>query len=419
MAGDQIQRVRIYLQSNDRWENRTLYQALLDELQRSGATGATALSGLAGFGPRRRLRPLANAAADQVPVVIEWIDHSERIERLLPLIDAMLDDALVTREDVQVHRAVLRARGPFAADRTVGDVMRPAPPTVSAEQPLSAALAVMTSQQLGALPIVDDAGNLIGLLTTRDLAWRAGLRLDFATLDLLTPGERDPILTPLIGRVVRDVMSSDPRSVLVDTTIAEALVTMIEWGYSHVPVVDRSERLVGALGAAEVLQAAVEQVSAANQAVRDAEQPATVRLVMGAAPISVALGQPLALALAALLADREHRVLVVDADGKLIGQISAHHALSNLSGDERARLLAALQREEPTPLAGLPGSDRPLDHMVEAPPPGLAPELPILDAARRLLELGVERAPVLSTEQRLLGIITRGGLVRALMQQSE
>lgn len=415
---DIVQRVRIYLSRDDQWEGGARYLALIEQLRRGGATGATALQGLAGFGPGQRSRPGALDRAEQhQPVVVEWVDRVERVARLLPLLDEVIGDALVTVEDVPVYRALLRARGPFAADRSVGDVMRRPAPAIAAGAPLAEALALLRAEGLGALPVLDAEGRLAGLLTPQDLAWRAGLRLPLALLDLLTPAERDAILAPLVGRSVQEVMSAEPRSVGASSSIPQAIVTMVEWGYPELPVVDRAGALAGLLGQEDVLRAAAEQAAEAEEGVRDADAPATVALVMQSAP-TVPAAMPLNHALAQILAAPDRRALVVEG-GRLVGALDAGAALAGLAGEERAALLAALQRPEPPPPAALPGADRRAEQLSAPAPPGVAPATPILAAARRLLELRAEQLAVVDAGGALFGIIARGGLIRALMQQSD
>jgi PII-like signaling protein/predicted transcriptional regulator len=416
-----VQRVRIYLSTTDRWEGGPLYLAVLEELQRLGATGATALQGLAGFGPRRRSRPgpIAGLTGNQ-PVVIEWVDRAERVTRLLPQIDQLISNALVTLEEVPVYRALLRARGPFSADRSVGEIVRGRPPAVAVDAPLSEALAIFAAESISVLPVVADDGRLVGVLTEQDLVWRAGLRLRVELLAHLTAEERDTVLAPLIGRAVAEVMSAEPRSVGAGTAIAQALVTLIEAGYSHMPLVDSAGLLVGLLGPADVLRAALDQAAAAAEGgVRDAEPPPRVTLIMQTVFPQAALGQSLAVGLAQLLTSPQHPLLIVDAQGKLAGTLEAAGVLGGLAGAERAAFLDALQRSEQLAPARLPGADRPLDALVAAPPTVIAPTATILEAATELLTRERESIPVVDTENGLLGIIGRSGLVRALMQQSE
>jgi CBS domain-containing protein/PII-like signaling protein len=416
-----VQRVRIYLSTTDRWEGGPLYLAVLEELQRVGATGATALQGLAGFGPGRRSRPgpIEGLTGNQ-PVVIEWVDRAERVARLLPQIDALIGNALVTLEDVPVYRALLRARGPFSADRSVGEIVRGRPPAVQATAPLSEALAIFAAQPIGALPVTDAAGRLVGVLTEQDLAWRAELRLRVDLLEHLNAAERDALLTPLIGRDVAGVMSAEPRSAGAGTAIAQALISLIETGHGHLPLVDSAGVLVGLLGPAEVLRAAIDQAAAAAEGgVRDSEPPPPVSLIMQTVFPQATLGQPLALALAQLLAPPQRPLLIIDGQGRLAGVLEAATVLQGLAGPERAAFLSALQRSERVPASALPGADRSLDDLITPPPPTLAPTATLLEAATALLTHERENLPVVDAENRLLGIIGRSGLVRALMQQSD
>ncbi|HEU5089042.1 MAG TPA: DUF190 domain-containing protein, partial [Roseiflexaceae bacterium] len=123
-AGDSVQRIRIYLNERDMHAGQALYLAVLERLRHEGATGATALRGVAGFGPGHRAKAVGFLnVSDTTPLVIEWIDRVERIARLMPLIDDLLGEALVTVEDVQAYRARLRSNGPFGS-QVVGEIMQ-------------------------------------------------------------------------------------------------------------------------------------------------------------------------------------------------------------------------------------------------------------------------------------------------------
>ena len=122
-------------------------------------------------------------------------------------------------------------------------------------------------------------------------------------------------------------------------------------------------------------------------------------------------------ALDQLLAAPTRRIFITNATGHLHGIIDLAGVLSALTGEERAALIAALQRPQPAPLAISPGL--PLDLLVARDPPTLAPDVSINHAARLLLDLSTDSMPVVDAEGRLLGIIARGGLIRALLQQSD
>lgn len=104
LSGEQLM-VRIFFGESDRWKHRPLESALLERLRTEGFAGATVFRGVAGFGANSIIHTahLLELSAD-LPVVIEVVDTEEHIERLLPILDEMVDDGLVTIEKVRVLR---------------------------------------------------------------------------------------------------------------------------------------------------------------------------------------------------------------------------------------------------------------------------------------------------------------------------
>jgi len=104
LSGEQVM-VRIFFGESDRWKHRPLEIALLERLRAEGFAGATVFRGVSGFGANSVIHTthLLELSTD-LPVVIEVVDSEEHIERLLPILDEMLDDGLVTMEKVRVLR---------------------------------------------------------------------------------------------------------------------------------------------------------------------------------------------------------------------------------------------------------------------------------------------------------------------------
>jgi len=101
--------------------------------------------------------------------------------------------------------------------------------TVSPEDPLAAASALMLSRRIGCLPVVAD-GVLVGMLTTNDLL-AADVRAAAPRLSLETPIAR--------------VMTPTPVMVGPHEPLLEAVALMAQRGVRHVPVVDGEGRLIG------------------------------------------------------------------------------------------------------------------------------------------------------------------------------
>ncbi|MGC2239450.1 MAG: DUF190 domain-containing protein [Acidimicrobiia bacterium] len=100
--------LRIFVGESDTHEGRPLYEAIVETLRRENLAGATVLRGIEGFGKSSRLHTAhILRLSEDLPMVIECVDTYEKIESILPLLDSMIGDGLVTMErvDVRVYRA--------------------------------------------------------------------------------------------------------------------------------------------------------------------------------------------------------------------------------------------------------------------------------------------------------------------------
>lgn len=100
--------LRIFIGESDTHEGHPLYEAIVLALRREGLAGATVLRGIEGFGKSSRLHTAhILRLSEDLPIVIECIDTADKIEGILPTLDSMIGDGLVTMErvDVRVYRA--------------------------------------------------------------------------------------------------------------------------------------------------------------------------------------------------------------------------------------------------------------------------------------------------------------------------
>jgi hypothetical protein len=102
--------VRIFIGESDLWHGRPLYQAIVERVRADGIAGATVVRGIEGFGAKSHLHTSRILRlSEDLPIVIEIVDTAERIDALLPLLDEMVEDGLVTIE--AVHIVSYRATG--------------------------------------------------------------------------------------------------------------------------------------------------------------------------------------------------------------------------------------------------------------------------------------------------------------------
>jgi uncharacterized protein len=94
---------RIYIGESDTWHGRPLYEAIVHLLRDRGLAGATVIRGIEGFGAKQHLHTarILSLSTD-LPVLIEVVDQEDRIRAILPEIDAMVGDGLITLERVEV-----------------------------------------------------------------------------------------------------------------------------------------------------------------------------------------------------------------------------------------------------------------------------------------------------------------------------
>lgn len=97
--------LRVFIGESDTWQGRPLYEAIVVKARELHLAGATVLRGLMGFGANSRLHTAKILRlSEDLPMVIEIVDAREKIDQLLPFIDHVVGEGLVTLEPVEVIR---------------------------------------------------------------------------------------------------------------------------------------------------------------------------------------------------------------------------------------------------------------------------------------------------------------------------
>ncbi len=95
--------LRIFIGESDKWQGKLLYEAIVLKARELHLAGATVLRGPMGFGAHSRLHTAKILRlSEDLPMVIEIVDSREKIDELMPYIDEMVQEGLVTLEKVQV-----------------------------------------------------------------------------------------------------------------------------------------------------------------------------------------------------------------------------------------------------------------------------------------------------------------------------
>jgi acetoin utilization protein AcuB len=146
----------------------------------------------------------------------------------------------------------------------VRDWMTPDPITVGLNTSLPEIHQIMVSEEIRRLPVVDENGRLIGIVTLGDVR---GAQPSPATS--LSIWEMNYLLSSLD---VEKIMTPDPITVTPEQTVGEAARIMLENRISGLPVVETDGRLVGIITESDIFSMVVlHEWSEEYAADRDAE----------------------------------------------------------------------------------------------------------------------------------------------------
>lgn len=413
-------RVRIYIGEQDKavGHHEPLWQTILDLLRTEGAAGATMLRGLAGFGAHSKLHlaRLADLAPD-LPVVVEWVDGPERVERVLPKVCDLVKSGTITLEDVEIVKYTHRDPRPVPPDR-VRDVMTREVVSVHADTSLGEIVRLLLERDFRALPVVDSDARLRGIISNGDLVERGGLSARLELLRVLdSPAlERELIAAGARGRTAADVMTIDVVRVAADEPLQRAAHVMAERRIKRLPVVDDAERLVGMLSRVDVLRTMGEvfRAPASAEGPTSSNRARVVGELMWRDVPAVTVDAPLGEVLDAVTSTRLNRAIVVDAERRVVGIVTDQDLLARLDPAAQSGLMAALMGRGRLS-ADLKAVAR---DVMRGPVVTVEANTPVATAAQRMLNAHHKVLPITEADGRLLGAVDRADLLRALRAAS-
>jgi uncharacterized protein len=95
--------VRIFIGESDHWHGIPLYEAIVRKAREMGLAGATVIRGVEGFGANSRIHTAKILRlSEDLPVLIEIVDKEDRIQKILPILDEMIGEGLITMEKVEI-----------------------------------------------------------------------------------------------------------------------------------------------------------------------------------------------------------------------------------------------------------------------------------------------------------------------------
>jgi CBS domain-containing membrane protein len=209
--------------------------------------------------PHGQQSMLQNVHATRDPVPTARIGFTrEDLDAALARYGQVLD---ISRDDLE---AILLETEAHAYGRrfgivTCGAIMSKDAVTVRPGMPLDEAWRLLRQHGLHALPVLDKAGHVVGVVGQNDFLHHAGLD-DYQTLGERLRGLFGHLLGRRGGRPgkVVEIMRRHVKTVAVDEPIAELVPLMSNQGLHHIPVVDAGGIFAGVVSHSDLLAALFE-----------------------------------------------------------------------------------------------------------------------------------------------------------------
>lgn len=95
--------LRIFVGESDMYNGKALYEQIVIKARELNLAGATAVRGIMGFGATSRMHTAKLLRlSEDMPVVIEIVDTEDKLNTLMPFLDEVVKEGLITLERIRV-----------------------------------------------------------------------------------------------------------------------------------------------------------------------------------------------------------------------------------------------------------------------------------------------------------------------------
>jgi CBS-domain-containing membrane protein/PII-like signaling protein len=403
--------LRVFVGEAGRYKGRPLYEAVVEEARQRGMAGASVSRGFMGFGAGSLLHTAKILRlAEDLPVIVEIVDTPSRIDAFLPVVDAMVEEGSIVVQDGQaIFHLPLRIR----------DVMTEHVATVDVRTPLPAVVDVLLRREVKAVPVMDGR-NIAGIITGGDLLSRAKMPLRLDMQGQLPFAQRCEQGAPpeFASLAAQDIMSTPAQTLNIKTTVVDALKIMAGKNIKRLPVTADDGSLLGIVSRTDVL-AAIARASAAvgHLEILPAGLNSPARDALFTDVPTAAPDTPLADILRQLVLSPLRRVVIIDQDRRVLGLVHDWDLLRSFVQTESAGLVERLVRALTQHEQGLPDLEGTARDVMTTDIITARPDTPLAEVIGTLVERKIKRIVVADESRRLLGMVDRDAVLKALARQ--
>jgi len=100
--------LRIHISEGDRFQGQPLYEAIVAKCRELKIGGATVFRGLEGYGESAEMHR-AHLVGRNQPILISIVDTADKLNALIPVVEAMMDTGVIAVSEVQAVRVQQKA----------------------------------------------------------------------------------------------------------------------------------------------------------------------------------------------------------------------------------------------------------------------------------------------------------------------
>ena len=356
-----------------------------------------------------------------MPLRIAIVLPAAEIERVLPEVEAMVEDGIVAVHHLDVVSHKTRKQL-LPRQIKVRDIMTPDPRKVSLTTPLDQVVRLLLSSIFTGVPVVDDEDRPAGVITQGDLIYKGKMPMRLGLLAESGSEKLDAVLAALAAKSAEEVMTSPVIAIGQDQFVKDAVDLMLSKGVKRLPVVDNKGKLTGMLSRLDIFRTIMQASpdwDAFKQQNITVGDVCTVSDIMRRDTHAVLPETSVDEIIRMIDSNDIQRVTVVDKAGHFLGLISDRDLLVAFSPDFPDAIWDQF-------LSLVPFSERGKRHRefkerLRAKTAGevmnadivTVDETTLIDAAIALMtQKGLKRLPVLDSEGRFKGMISRDSLLR-------
>lgn len=163
----------------------------------------------------------------------------------------------ITEDDLKkIYEIALRhAKERVAFQMPVRAVMSKNVITITRDADLHEAARILSEHRISGAPVVDEKGQVIGVISEADILTLAGMKQEHTFKDVLRNILGEPVPVRKSGNKVEDVMSFPPITAKADDDIGDVAKILDDRRIKRLPVVDDHGKLIGIIARADIIRA--------------------------------------------------------------------------------------------------------------------------------------------------------------------